>query len=386
MHEAQAALDDTMGDAMFDGLTVLDLSQGIAGPYCGLILRQQGARVIKVEPPGGDWSRQMGRIRAGQTAIAVACNAGKESVVLDARSADGRAAIVRLAQRADVVIQNFRPGVAERMGVGYEALAAHNPALVYVSISGYGHAGPLANRPAVDTTMQAYSGLMHLNRDASGQPRRIAFFMVDLATGLYASQQASAALYKAARSGRGRHVRLSLLEASAALQSYLMVDDAMFPEAELAAANAPTGLFEAADGALYLSMLNDAMFMRLATLLGFDDWLADTTLHTSAGRLPRAAELGRRVARALAAQPLAHWEALLTEHDVLFARVGHARDLLESAQCAQAGVFGRLPLAGIGEVPWVNLPGMAGRAGPVGRAPGLGEHTGVVLGEFGIRA
>ncbi|NOV26830.1 CoA transferase [Cupriavidus necator] len=385
MHDALAAMD-AIDDAMFDGLTVLDLSQGIAGPYCGLILRQQGARVIKVEPPEGDWSRQMGRIRAGQTAIAVACNAGKESVVLDARSAEGRAAIGRLAQRADVVIQNFRPGVAERMGVGYEALAAHNPALVYVSISGYGHAGPLANRPAVDTTMQAYSGLMHLNRDAAGQPRRIAFFLIDLATGLYASQHAAAALYKAARSGRGRHVRLSLLETSAALQSYLMVDDAMFPDAELAAANAPTGLFQAADGALYLSMLNDAMFMRLARLLGCDDWLADTTLHRSAGRLPRAAELSGRVAHALAAQPLAHWEALLTEHDVLFARVGHARDLLDSAQCAQAGVFGRLPLAGIGEVPWANLPGMAGRERPAGSAPVLGQHTAAVLAEFGIDA
>lgn len=385
MHEAQAA-QDAIDDAMFDGLTVLDLSQGIAGPYCGLILRQQGARVIKVEPPEGDWSRQMGRIRAGHTAIAVACNAGKESVVLDARSAAGRAAIGRLAQCADVVIQNFRPGVAERMGVGYEALAAHNPALVYVSISGYGHAGPLANRPAVDTTIQAYTGLMHLNRDGAGQPRRIAFFLIDLATGLYASQHASAALYKAARSGRGRHVRLSLLETSAALQSYLMVDDAMFPGAELVAANAPTGLFEAADGALYLSMLNDAMFMRLAALLGFDDWLADTTLHSSAGRLPRAAELSGRVAHAVAARPLAHWEALLTEHDVLFARVSHARDLLDSAQCAQAGVFGRLPLAGIGEVPWANLPGMAGQDRPAGQAPALGEHTAAVLAEFAIRA
>ncbi|EYS98113.1 acyl-CoA transferase [Cupriavidus sp. SK-4] len=380
MHHAQAATDD----AMFDGLTVLDLSQGIAGPYCGLILRQQGARVIKVEPPGGDWSRQMGRIRAGQTAIAVACNAGKESVLLDARSGSGRAAIARLAQQADVVIQNFRPGVAERMGVGYETLAARNPALVYVSISGYGHAGPMANMPAVDTTMQAFSGLMHLNRDSAGQPRRIAFYMVDLSTGLYAAQHASAALYKAARNGRGRHVRLSLLETSAALQSYLMVDDAMFPDAELAVANAPTGLFDAADGRLYLSMLNDAMFVRLATLLGFDDWLADPALHTSAGRLPRAAELGRRVAQAIAAQPLAHWEALLTEHDVLFARVGHARDLLQSAQCAQAGVFGRLPLAGIGEVPWANLPGMAGSERPAGNAPALGQHTEAVLAEFGI--
>ncbi|AEI82322.1 acyl-CoA transferase/carnitine dehydratase (plasmid) [Cupriavidus necator N-1] len=382
MHHVQDASDEPM----LDGLTVLDLSQGIAGPYCGMILRQQGARVIKVEPPGGDWSRQMGRIRAGQTAIAVACNAGKESVLLDARTESGRAAVRKLAERADVVIQNFRPGVAERMGVGYDALSARNPALVYVSISGYGHEGPMAALPAVDTTMQAFTGLMHLNRDGAGQPRRIPFFLLDLSAGVYGAQHACAALFKVARSGKGRHVRLSLLETSAALQSYLMVDDAMFPDAELAAANAPTGVFAAADGMLYVSMLNDAMFTRLARLLGCDDWLADAELHTSAGRLPRAAELNRRVAQALATQPLAHWEALLTEHDVLFARVTAARDLVRNTQCTQAGVFGRLPLAEIGKVPWANLPGMAGTAQPAGEPPLLGQHTKSVLAEFGIGA
>ncbi|WP_432260078.1 CaiB/BaiF CoA transferase family protein [Cupriavidus sp. TMH.W2] len=380
MHHAQAASDD----AMFDGLTVLDLSQGIAGPYCGLILRQQGARVIKAEPPAGDWARQMGRARAGQTAISIAYNAGKESVVLDARTESGRKAMRALAERADVVIQNFRPGVAERMGLGYQELAARNPALVYVSISGYGRTGPMAAMPAVDTTMQAFSGLMHINRDSAGQPRRIGFFLVDLSTGLYAAQSASAALYKAARSGTGRHVQVSLLEASAALQSYLVLDDAMFPDAELAAANAPTGMFEASDGPLYLSMLNDAMFIRLATLLGFDDWLADAGLRSSAGRLPRAAELSRRVAAALRTHPLAHWEAIFTEHDVLFARIGHPRDLRGSTQCMEAGVFAQVMQAGLGELPWANLPGQASAARPLGVAPLLGEHTDAVLAEFGI--
>jgi crotonobetainyl-CoA:carnitine CoA-transferase CaiB-like acyl-CoA transferase len=377
-----AAADD---DAMFAGLTVLDLSQGIAGPYCGLLLRQQGARVIKVEPPVvGDWGRQMGRVRDGQSAIAIAYNAGKESVVLDTRTDAGRAALQRLAEAADVIIQNYRPGVAERMGVGYEALAARKPALVYVSVSGYGRRGPLAALPAVDTTMQAYCGLMHTNRDAAGKPRRVGFFVVDLSTGLYAAQHASAALYKAARSGKGRHVQVSLLEAGAALQSYLVLDQAMFPQAELAAANAPTGLFEAADGPFYMSMLNDAMFVRLATLFGFDDWLADADLHTSAGRLPRAAALCARLAAAVATQPLAHWEAVFTEHDILFARVGRPQDLPAREQCVQAGVFGSVGQAGLGSLPWANLPGLAGATGPSGAAPLLGEHTAAVLAEFGL--
>ncbi|CAG2158240.1 Acetyl-CoA:oxalate CoA-transferase [Cupriavidus yeoncheonensis] len=386
MNQTPAAASAPDDEPMLAGLTVLDLSQGIAGPYCGLILRQQGARVIKVEPPAGDWGRQMGRAREGMTAIAIAYNAGKESVVLDTRTEAGRTALRRLAGQADVVIQNYRPGVAERMGVGYEALAAHNPALVYVSITGYGQDGPLAALPAVDTTIQAFSGLMHVNRDPAGQPRRIGFFLVDLSTGLYAAQHASAALFRAARSGKGRHVRMSLLEASAALQSYLMLDDAMFPGAELAAANAPTGLFQAADGALYVSMLNDAMFVRLATVLGFDDWLADAGLRTSAGRLPRAAELCQRLAAALAQQPLAHWESVFTGNDVLFGRVSHPREMLASEQCAQAGVFGNVAQAGIGQLPWANLPGLAGTVRPHGPAPLLGEHTASVLAEFGIAA
>src|SRR5690606_1821541 len=141
------------------------------GPYCGLILRQQGARVIKVEPPAGDWGRNMGRQRGGHTAISIAFNAGKESVVLDAREPRQRAALRQLAAQADVVVQNFRPGVAARMGIGYEELARLRPRLVYASISGYGADGPQSTRPALDTTMQAESGLMHTNRDGAGQAR-----------------------------------------------------------------------------------------------------------------------------------------------------------------------------------------------------------------------
>jgi len=373
-------------EAMLADLTVLDLSQGIAGPYCGLLLRQQGARVIKVEPPAGDWGRQMGRACDGQTAISIAYNAGKESVVLDATTETGRDAMRALAAQADVVIQNFRPGVAERLGLGYAALAGANPRLVYLSISGYGSSGPLSGLPAVDTTMQAFSGLMHVNRDSTGQPRRIGFFLVDLCTGLYAAQSVCAALFRSLRSGKGRHLELSMLEASAALQSYLVLDDAMFPEAESAVFNAPTGMFETADGLLYLSMLNDAMFRRLAGALGCDDWLADTGLATSAGRMARAAELARRVATVLATQCSRHWESVLTASDILFARVRHPRELLASEQGRHVGLFARIAQNGIGELPWANLPGQAGTARPLGAAPLLGEHTEAVLAEFGISA
>ncbi len=378
----QASKDET---PLLEGLIVLDLSQGIAGPYCGLLLRQQGARVIKVEPPTGDWSRQMGRARAGHTAISIAYNAGKESVVLDTRTPEGRSALQRLATKADIVIQNFRPGVAERMGAGYEELARANPKLIYVSISGYGPDGPMAQLPALDTTMQAVSGLMYVNRDvATDQPRRIGFFLIDLTTGMYAAQNIGTALYRAALTGQGRHIHVSMLQASAALQSYIVLDDAMFPHAESAVFNAPTGIFETQDGPLYISMLNDAMFQRLASTLGFDDWLADPELRSSAGRMPRAAELNKRLAAKLAENSRDYWERALGENDVLFGRVNHPRDLRTNPQALHSGLFSALPQTGIGELPWPGLPGNGFHQIAPGEAPTLGQHTEAIIKEFNL--
>lgn len=374
---------DVSDDLPLEGLTVLDLSQGIAGPHCGLLLRQHGARVIKVEPPTGDWSRQMGRSRAGHTAISIAYNLGKESVAIDSRTPEGRQALRQLALQADVVLQNYRPGVVERMGVAYADLAAAKPSLVYISVSGYGASGPDAALPALDTTMQAATGLMHLNRGADGAPRRIPLFLVDIATGLQAAQNAMAALVRAARTGRGRHVQVSMLETCAALQSYLLLDDAMFPNTQAAAFNVPTGLFHAADGYLYVSMLDDAMFLRLAKALDFADWQQDTQLHRSAGRIARAAEMNNRVGALLATQTVAHWETLLRTHDVLCAPAAPASALHANAQAQHAGVFATLQQDGLGALPWPNVPGLADRR-PQGQAPRLGQHTQAVAAEFGL--
>jgi len=388
-HAASPAPNDT-DDALLAGVTVLDLSQGMAGPYCGLLLRQQGARVIKIEPPHGDWVRQMGRSRDRHSALSIVCNAGKESVVLDTRTAPGRAALRSLAERADVVLENFRPGVAARLGADPQALAQRNPQQVYVSISGYGSVGPMAQLPAVDTIMQAFSGLMHANADpATGQPRRIGLLAADLCTALYAAQCTTAALFKAARSGRGRHIELSMLQAVAALQAYLIVDDAMFAGVPSNnTLNAPTGLFATQDGLVYVSMLNDAMFERLAQALHFDDWLQDVSLHSSAGRIPRAAELAARLGQALAQHSLAHWEALFRKHDILFSPVRHPRDLLGDPQSLALDLFQQTPkdCAWPG-LPLPRVPGQSvGAASPDAlRPPALGAHTDAVLREFGIR-
>ena len=363
-----------------DGVTVLDLSQGIAGPYCGLMLRQLGARVTKVEPPQGDWSRQMGRSKSGLSAIFMACNAGKQGLCLDAATPEGRAQLQRLAADADVIVQNYRPGVAERMGVGWAELSARKPALVYVSISGWGSSGPMAHVPTLDTTMQAASGMMHANRGEDGRPRRIGLYLVDYATGLYAAQATLAALLRQARSGRGRHVEVAMLQAAAVLQNYLSIDAAMFPQQQGGAFNAPTGLFDTADGRqLYVSMLNDAMFLRLARALGMDGWIADAGLHASSGRLPRAQELNQALADRLGQGTLAHWSGLLARHDILFAPLRSPGELPQDAQARHLKVFAEQLVPGVGPVPLAGLPGGAGTL-PLEPAPRLGQHNAELLG------
>ena len=372
-------------EPMLSGLTILDMSQGIAGPYCGLLLGQQGARVIKIEPPTGDWSRQMGRITKGHTAISIAYNAGKESVVLDARTPEGRQALIALAQRADVIIQNFRPGVAAGMGVDYEALSKLNPKLIYVSITGYGTQGPMAKLPALDPTVQAFSGLMHTNRDAAGQPRRIGFFLIDLTTGIYAAQNAVAALYRSVLTGRGRHLNLSMLQTATALQSYVLLDDAMFPDAEPVVFNAPTGIYDTSDGKIYVSMLNDAMFLRLAKSLGLSEWEQDETLRHSSGRIKRVTELNARVAQALETNTSEYWSEKLTRNDILFGVLNHPRVLREHPQAKSVGLIQSLEQADVGALPWPVMPGQEPSQLPPANSPALGEHTEQVLKEFGLR-
>jgi crotonobetainyl-CoA:carnitine CoA-transferase CaiB-like acyl-CoA transferase len=180
----------------YSGLKVLDLSQGIAGPYCAEILLQNGAIVTKVEPPSGDWSRGIGLAVDGQTAISVANNLGKRSICVDAANPAGRDVIRRLVGEADVLVESFRPGVMDRLGLSYRAAADSNPGLVYVSVTGFGPDGPDADRPASDSTLQAISGLMVANRDDRGVPRKVGILVVDVMTGVFAAHAAAAGLYR----------------------------------------------------------------------------------------------------------------------------------------------------------------------------------------------
>jgi len=381
--DAAVAADVNCGP--FSGLRVLDISQGIAGPYCAQMFWQQGAEVVKVEPPAGDWGRHVGTVAGAHSALSVAYNAGKRGVCLDARHPAGRETLRRLANGADVLIQNFRPGVAARMGVGYQDLASAKPGLVYVSISGYGEDGPYASAPASDSVMQADSGLMYANQDEAGVPRRIGVLMADIATALYAAQAAMAALYRQARTGQGEHVRLSLFQACAALQVNDILAHGMAGARRAGPVSAPNGVFDTADGRLSVLALNNDQFARLCRALDRPAWLREPAYADNAGRMARRDELHRELAAQLATRPSSHWIERLTREDVLHARVRDYDGLAAHAQAGHVDLLQTLVQPGVGSLPYAPLPGLAQRR-PATASPAIGQHSCEVLRDWGWNA
>ncbi|MFV0297584.1 MAG: CoA transferase, partial [Hyphomicrobiaceae bacterium] len=177
-----------MTDAPLRGIKVLDASQGIAGPYCGALLARYGAEVFKVEPPSGDWVRAMGSGAGGHSALSAVYNVGKRGMVLDLKLPDAVKLFLEMAAECDVVLQSSRPGVAERIGIGYDHVKACNPTVIYLSVSGFGDEGPYAARPCTDTVGQAFSGLMSNNIGMDGIPHKVDIPIVDVFTGLYGFQ------------------------------------------------------------------------------------------------------------------------------------------------------------------------------------------------------
>lgn len=384
----------------YTGLRVLDISQGIAGPYCAQMLQQLGAEVVKLEPLEGDWSRTIGLARGGMTAISIAYNRGKRSIALDARHPEGLAIVQALAAQSDVLVQSFRPGVAKRLGVGYEQLASCNPKLVYVSISGFGPSGPYLTRPATDSVAQAISGFAVANAAADGTPRMVKPYMADISCGMYAAQAVGAALFARERQGTGAHLDVSLLASLAALQNSLVIDhlwgDGHAPQVATTpkAATVPQGIFRTADGHIILTALSDVMFASICELLGRPEWLADPRMGTAGDRLRVAAEIQAGVAAALRTQTTAEWSHRFSATDVLYAQANDFDGFQADPQVAHLGLLQSMLQPTSQQMPkspesmkhqllFADFPGVAPDARPAGeRAPLTGEHTRKILQEL----
>ncbi|MGE8318543.1 MAG: CaiB/BaiF CoA transferase family protein [Comamonas sp.] len=375
----------TQGFAPLQGYTVLDLSQGVAGPYCAELLGHQGAKVIKVEPPEGDWARHVGVAQQGQSTLSTTYNAGKQSLAIDARHPQGKALVLKLARQADIVVQNFRPQAIARLGLDFASLSALGLQPVYVSISGYGASGPFADHPATDSVMQADSGLMATNRDAGHTPQRVGFLLADIATGVYAAQACTAALLQKARSGQGVHVEINLFNVCCALQSTVFSEQLLSGQPPRPAVSAPNGVFQTADGFLTILALNNDQFSRICLALDAPHWEADPRFASNELRLQHKEALHAELAALVRPRAMAELEATLQRHNALHARIRTAPDVTAHPQALHLGTFQPLEQPGFGPVYLATHPWQC-HASPAAPAPAIGEHSRDILGALGLDA
>jgi crotonobetainyl-CoA:carnitine CoA-transferase CaiB-like acyl-CoA transferase len=373
-----------------EGLRVLDLTQFAAGPLCTSLLADQGADVLKVEPTaGGDPMRRMGSRRGGVSALFSALNRGKRSLAIDLTRPEGSDLVRRLAARADVLAQSLRPGVAERLGLGAERLCAANPRLVYLSISGWGETGPLAQRRAYDSLVQAHSGMAALQADADGVPRMVGSAICDKLTGVYAAQAVTAALLARERGAGGQHVRLAMLDASV---SFLWIDG--MQDRAWVGSEPPTGrarrpkVRAARDGHVSFTANSDAEFAALCAALGQPHLAADPRFASIEARTRHAEALEEELDRWAAGLASDVLLERLAAHDVPAVRANRLEDLLGDAQLAANELVHEVEEPGAGRL---RLPRHAARFGATparapARAPALGEHTDAVLAELGLGA
>ncbi len=372
----------------YKGIRVVDLSQGIAGPYCGMLLAQYGADVVKVEPLEGDWSRILGSVYGDHTAFSIAGNLGKRSIALDLKTEAGREVVNRLIDQADVFMEGFRPGVIQRLGFGYEDVAKRNPGILYLSISGFSQKGPLSTKPAMDPVLQAFSGFMMENKGQDGIPHRANPIIVDMSTALYCFQAVSAALYAKRDEAKGRFIDASLMAAAANLQIVRMMATYL-EKGEIQAPSAPSGTFPTADGYIQIVVLRDRDFQTLCHALGLPDTAADPRFQTRPDRVTHSAHLGHVVREVLAKRTTAEWTAILTEAKLQNEAVLDYFQFLKHPHVEATGLISWLNHSAMPEpIPVPNPPGTEPLADGMAaaHAPHLGEHTADVLAELGISA
>jgi len=374
--------------APLDGITVLDLTRVLSGPYCTMLLADMGARVIKIERPGaGDDTRAWGPPFLGaESAYFLSINRNKESVTLDFKRPEGRALLDRLVAKSDVLVENFRPGTLTKLGLDYEGLSGKFPRLVYCSISGFGQTGPRSKEAGYDAVMQGEGGLMSITGSADGPPYRLGVAIADIVTGMFAAQGIALALFARERTGRGQHVDIGMLDSVAALLTYqaaIYFTSGVVPKrmGNRHPTIVPYQPFPASDGDVVLAVGNDDQWRRFCAAAGLDALGADERYATNRARVARYDELVPILERRFRELTRAEWIARLSAAGVPCGSVRDIGEVFADPQLGARGMIAGVEHATLGTLRLLGLPmKLSMTPGAVRTAPPtLGQHTAAVL-------
>jgi CoA:oxalate CoA-transferase len=379
-------MNDDLLPRPLDGLRVLDFTRVLAGPMATALLADLGAEVIKIEPPGGDDYRAIGPMKNGASALFTVMNRNKKSVVLDLKQSAAIEVVKQLAARVDVAIENFRPGVAGRLGIGPDALRAVNPRLVYVSVSGFGQSGPLAHRPAYDIIIQAMSGLMEATGRSDGDPTLVGEAVSDVVSGIFASWATLAALHQAARTGKGQHVDVAMFDATLAflvtsVARYVFTGMPPRRTGNRHPLSAPFGVYRARDGYFALAVLNERLFAALAGVIGQPELTADARFATDALRSEHEPALRAIIETWAGTRDVEEIVAHIDAAGVPVAPLWNVAQALDSPQARARGVLRQCDDPALPGLQLPTQPVRFGGSAPnrATRAPALGEHNESVL-------
>lgn len=383
-----ASLEESAGPLA--GITVIDLTRALAGPYGTMLLGELGARIIKVEPPGGDQARMVGPHVAGQSAYFMSLNRGKESIELDLKDAADREVFEAMVRRGDVLYENYRAGTMERLGYGWEVLKGLNPRLVYAATSGFGQTGPYRHRPAYDMVVQAMGGIMSITGHPGGPPTRVGTSIGDIAAGLFTALGVASALNHRARTGEGMTVDVAMLDSQIgllenAVARYSATGIAPGPLGARHPSVVPFDAFRTEDGHIVVAAGHDPIFRQFAEAVGRPDWVEDARFATLVDRLDHVDALKAEIETIFAAQTTDHWHRFLEAAGIPCGPINAVPDLFENAHVTERNMIvsvddpdaGRMRLAGLP----IKMSVCADRATRP-PAPRLNEHGDRLRAEF----
>ena len=378
--------------APLDGLLVVDLTRVLSGPYCTMLLGDMGARVIKIEQPGrGDDTRAWGPPFVGsESAYFLSVNRNKESLALDLKHPDATPVLDALLDRADVLVENFRPGKMDRLGLGWERVSARWPRVVYCSISGFGQTGPRRGQPGYDAVVQAESGLMSITGDADGPPYRLGVAIADIVSGMFAAQGIAMALLARARTGRGQRVDVGMLDAAVSLLTYqagIHFASGAVPRrmGNRHPSIVPYETFGAADGEFVIAVGNDELWRRLCQAMSRMDLAEDPRFATNRGRVEHYGDLRPVLADVLRTRTRREWIATLDAAGIPCGEVRDLGEVFADPQLRARSMIEEIEHAAVGAVRVLGMPiKLSDTPGAIRRPPpSLGQHTAAILEELG---